>query len=91
MLKRERVSSGSQSTDILLCRVKTSEEAKEIRAKIMKHKLKSTVYVFIRKKSFDIFISNEWGGMPSDEHYETLREFINAPDIEDDENTTLMS
>ena len=83
MLKRERVSSGTQATDILLCKVKTVEEANEIRRKIMKHKLKSTVYVFVRKKTYDIFVSNEWGGMPTDEHYDELREFIHE-DFEDD-------
>jgi len=76
MLKREKISSGSQSTDLLLCRVKTLEEANRVRHKIMKHKLRSTVYVFIRKRHYDIFISNEFGGMPTSEHFETLRTFI---------------
>jgi hypothetical protein len=76
MLKREKISSGSQSTDLLLCRVKTLEEANRVRSKIMKHKLRSTVYVFIRKRHYDIFVSNEFGGMPTDEHYDTLRDFI---------------
>lgn len=77
MLKREQVSSGTQASDWWLCKAKTLEEANIIRQKIMSHKkLRSTVFVFIRKNSFDIFLSNEFGGMPTSEHYDTIREFI---------------
>lgn len=67
--------SGTQATDAFLYTVETSEEAEEIRSKVLKSKYKAIIYVIRRGTSngYHIYISNEFGGVPSDELYEAIR------------------
>lgn len=71
-------------TDKFLISVKTFEEVESLRKKLLLvFKLKTIVFVMKNAEDdYSIYISNEWGGLPSDEHLKSALAFVEDQLIE---------